>query len=247
MNESFYNINVLNMHDMETYEQLRSMGNYLFGLELQDVFLPSQTIDQGKFDIMTVLRNIPDFVDKYKYNIFTQTFLEITTEAKQVSSIGIKQLSDSIKTHGLGILSTTVNAFYKYLAKKINLFNKFMYDDLINSPLIRERNYFREASESDEFLGYYPYQRAESLYKEIKKLGRLEDDMTFMDKFRQLITSVGNVLGFVRLLRSASLRYSSKNIEFLPTKIDFEEEKLGDVAGRTSLSGSSIKICGELD
>lgn len=64
---------------METYEQIRNMGNYLFGLELQDAFLPSQTIEQGKFDIMKVLRNIPEFVDKYKYNIFTQTFLEITT------------------------------------------------------------------------------------------------------------------------------------------------------------------------
>ena len=208
------------MHDMETYEQFRSMGNYLFELELQDVFLPSQTIEQGRFDIMSVLRNINEFVEKYKYNIFTQTFLEVTTDAKQISSIGIKQLADSIKTHGMGILSTTVNAFYKYLAKKVNHFNKFLYDDNINSPLIRERNYFREASESDDFINHYPFQRAEALYKEVKKLGKLQDDSTFMDSFRKLITSVGNVLGFVRLLRSASLRYSSKNIEFLPNMIN---------------------------
>lgn len=65
-----------------------------------------------------------------------------------------------------------------------------------------------------------------------------------MDKFRQLITSVGNVLGFVRLLRSASLRYSSKNVEFLPTKMDMQDEKLSDIAGRTNLSAPSIKTCG---
>lgn len=141
------------------------MGNYLFGLELQDAFLPSQTIEQGKFDIMKVLKNIPDFVEKYKYNIFTQTFLEVTTEAKEISSIGIKQLSDSIKTHGLGIMATTVNAFYKFLAKKINLFNKFLFDELISSPLAREKNYLKNESEKDEFLGYYPYSRAESFYK----------------------------------------------------------------------------------
>jgi WASH complex subunit 7 len=141
------------------------MGNYLFGLDLQDAFLPSQTIEQGKFDIMRVLRNIPDFVDKYKYNIFTQTFLEITTDAKEISSIGIKQLSDSIKTHGLGILSTTVNAFYKFLAKKINLFNKFLYDELINSLLVREKNFMRQESEKDDYDGFYPYHKAEGLYK----------------------------------------------------------------------------------
>jgi WASH complex subunit 7 len=72
--------------------------------------------------------------------------LEITTDAKEISSIGIKQLSDSIKTHGLGILSTTVNAFYKFLAKKINLFNKFLYDELINSLLVREKNFMRQES-----------------------------------------------------------------------------------------------------
>jgi WASH complex subunit 7 len=52
----------MNMYDMETYEQIRTMGNYLFGLELQNVYLPSQTIDQGQFDILNILRNIPEFV-----------------------------------------------------------------------------------------------------------------------------------------------------------------------------------------
>lgn len=74
-NETFYNINVINMYDMETYQQIRTMGNYLFGLELQNVYLPSQTIDQNLFDILQVLRTIPSFVERYKYNMFTQTFL----------------------------------------------------------------------------------------------------------------------------------------------------------------------------
>lgn len=38
------------------------MGNYLFGLDLQNVYLPSQTIDQNFFDILQVLRTIPTFV-----------------------------------------------------------------------------------------------------------------------------------------------------------------------------------------
>lgn len=43
----------------------------------------------------------------------------------------------------MGIMSTTVNAFYKFLASKIKLFNKFLYDDLISSPLLREKNFFK--------------------------------------------------------------------------------------------------------
>jgi WASH complex subunit 7 len=69
-------------------------------------------------------------------------------------------------------LATTVNAFYKFLAKKVNLFNKFLYDELITSLLIREKNFMRTESDKDDFEGFYPYQRAEGLYKEIKKLGK---------------------------------------------------------------------------
>jgi len=41
--------------------------------------------------------------------------LEVTGDNKIISCVSIQQLSDSIKTHGLGILSTTVTAFYKFL------------------------------------------------------------------------------------------------------------------------------------
>lgn len=100
---------------METYEQMRVMADYLFGLNLHNVFLPNQTIAQGKFDIFNIVRNIPQFIQNYNYNLLSQRFLEVTTESKMISSITIRQISDSISTHGLGILSTTVNAFYKFM------------------------------------------------------------------------------------------------------------------------------------
>jgi WASH complex subunit 7 len=62
----------------------------------------------------------------------------------------------------------------------------------------------------------YPSERAEGLYKEIKKLGTFDDGKNFLDKFRILITEVGNALGFVRLLRSAQLNFCAKSIEYLP-------------------------------
>ena len=74
-NSSFYNLNILNMHDMETYEMMRVMGNHLFDLKLHDVFLPNYTIERDKFDILAVVRNIPHFVNTYKYNLLNQRFL----------------------------------------------------------------------------------------------------------------------------------------------------------------------------
>lgn len=79
-NETFYNMNTINIYDMETYEQMRIMANYLFGLNLHDVYLPNQTVSQGKFDIFTIIRNIPNFISTYNYNLLSQKFLEITCE-----------------------------------------------------------------------------------------------------------------------------------------------------------------------
>jgi WASH complex subunit 7 len=79
-NETFYNMNTINIYDMETYEQMRIMANYLFGLNLHDVYLPNQTVSQGKFDIFTIIRNIPKFISTYNYNLLSQKFLEITCE-----------------------------------------------------------------------------------------------------------------------------------------------------------------------
>ena len=40
--------------------------------------------------------------------------------------------------------------------------------------------------------------------------------MRRIEDFRLLITYIGNCIAFVRILRTASLNYLSKNIEFVP-------------------------------
>lgn len=54
------------------------------------VFLPSQTINQGQQDILSIIRNIPEFISKYTYNLYTQTFVEITGQSKQIFTVGIQ-------------------------------------------------------------------------------------------------------------------------------------------------------------
>lgn len=120
----------------------------------------------------------------------------------------------SIKTHGVGILGSAVNTFYKFMIKKFNVFSEFLYDDFIHNPLLQEQRFFN--TNKEKLNGQYPYERAEKVAKVVKKLGLLKGGLTFLDKFRQLITHVGNTLGYVRMVRNASLKDNSNLIKFIP-------------------------------
>ena len=94
--------------------------------------------------------------------------------------------------------------------------------------------------------GQYPYERAEKVSKTIKKLGTLgKANLTFLDKFRQLVTSIGNALGFVRMIRNASLKDNSNLIKFIPKLID--EIRFEDVAAELGLKGETLEACKMFD
>lgn len=77
LNESFYNLNILNLYDYETYEELRQLASEQFGISLLNVYIPSQTLEQGALDIINIIRNIQSFVLKFNYNMYNQTFIEV--------------------------------------------------------------------------------------------------------------------------------------------------------------------------
>lgn len=90
--------------------------------------------------------------------------------------------------------------------------------------------------------GIYPFERAELFYKEIKKLGVFEDGYNFLDKFRILITNVGNALGIIRLLRTATLNFCSKSIEYLPNNTEFEFHNYTNLIGFSGKIVAIIKV-----
>lgn len=51
---------------------MRAIANLKFGLSLMNVYLPSQTVDQGNFDVLSVLKNTQQFFNKYTYNLYQQ-------------------------------------------------------------------------------------------------------------------------------------------------------------------------------
>jgi WASH complex subunit 7 len=171
-------------------------------------------------------------------------FIEITKETKQIKTISVNQMLYSIKTHGVGILGTAVNTIYKYLIKRFSHFSDFLYDDIIHSNLLREQRLFNKNKE--KLNGQYPYERAEKLSKDIKKLGTLgKKNLTYLDTFRQLISTIGNALGIVRMIRNASLKDNSNLIRFIPKII--EELKFEDVAEELGLKGETFEACKMFD
>ncbi|KAL0477343.1 WASH complex subunit 7 [Acrasis kona] len=215
LNDCFYELTTVGPHNWKTYEEMRSLASEKYGLELLNVYLPGQTLEQG-LDILQITRNIHLFVSNYSYNLNIGMFIEkcSTTDSKNLNTVHIKHVANSIRTHGTGIMNTTVNFVYQFLGKKFYLFSQFLFDDHIKSPLLRDMRYFKDHAMSLD--NQYPLKRAMKFVKGIKKLGVARSGLSYLDQFRQLITEIGNALGYVRMVRAGGLRYISDAIKFVP-------------------------------
>lgn len=85
----------------------------------------------------------------------------------------------------------------------------------------------------------YPYERAERIARDIRRLGTTKGGVTYLDKFRQLITHIGNALGYVRMIRAASLKDNSNLMKYLPQIID--KIKFEEIATELGIGGETIQ------
>lgn len=222
LDDMFYNLTTVALHDWRTYRMMHALAHYKLNLDTVQNPLPTQTLEQG-LDALEIMRNIHVFVSKYLYNLNTQTFIEHTSNNKHLNTIGIRHIANSIRTHGTGIMSTTVNFVYQFLRIKLHTFSQFLFDEHIKSRLMRDIRFIKTQRENGTTP--YTYERAEKFQKGIRKLGMTPDGLSYLDQFRQLITHIGNALGYVRLIRSGGLHASSNAVSFLPnidSSIPFE-------------------------
>jgi len=121
-----------------------------------------------------------------------------------------------------------VNFTFQFLKQKFVIFSQFLFDEHIKPQLMRDIRYFNENKETVKSM--YPYDRAEKFVRDIKKLGLLgPENQTYLDKFRVLITEIGNAMGYIRMIRSGGLLYTSNAIRFVP---NLEEiAKFGEFLG----------------
>uniref|UniRef100_K3X002 WASH complex subunit 4 n=1 Tax=Globisporangium ultimum (strain ATCC 200006 / CBS 805.95 / DAOM BR144) TaxID=431595 RepID=K3X002_GLOUD len=217
LENTFYNLTTVALHDWKTYGEMRNLANDKYGLSLADNHLPMGSLDQG-LDILQIMRNIQIFVARYNYNLNQQFFLERRSDkgSRHLNSINIHSIASSIRTHGMGIMNTTVNFTYQFLTKKFDIFSQFLFDEYIKSYLQREKRWYKKHRDDKEVDNKYPFERAFQFNKDIRKLGVSDSGKTFLDQFRMLITEIGNALGYVRMVRSAGMNYCSNAIKFVP-------------------------------
>ncbi|KAL4715574.1 hypothetical protein ACJJTC_009200 [Scirpophaga incertulas] len=99
-----------------------------------------------------------------------------------------------------------------------------MYDEHIKSRLSKDLRSFRESNANNSQM--YSYKNAENFNKGIRSLGLVENDQSYLDLFRELITQIGNAMGYVRMIRSGGRHCCSDATIFLPnidTVVSFKE------------------------
>ena len=98
--------------------------------------------------------------------------MEQTSNSKHLNTISIRHIANSIRTHGSGIINTTVNFTYQFLRKKFVVFSQFLYDEHIKSRLSKDFKFFKEnKAQLDQ---KYPLDRLE--YSRLKRHKRLSHD-----------------------------------------------------------------------
>lgn len=108
LSQMFYNLTTISMHDWRTYGQMRNDARHKFHLDTVEDHLPTQTLEQG-LDVLEIMRNIHHFVSKYLYNLNNQIFIEKNSNNKHLNTINIQHIANSLRTHGIGIINTTVS------------------------------------------------------------------------------------------------------------------------------------------
>jgi WASH complex subunit 7 len=109
LDKTFYNLTTVALHDWKTYAEMRNIAEAKYGLEMTEVHLPSGTLEQG-IDVLEIMRKLHVFVARYNYNLNNQIFVEKSSSNKFLNTISIRHIANSIKTHGTGIMNTTVRS-----------------------------------------------------------------------------------------------------------------------------------------
>ena len=98
---------------------------------------------------------------------------------------------------------------------------------------MKDLRYFRQERAS---LGNrYPFARAERFNRDVRRLGVSVDGLTVLDRFRILITEIGNAMGYVRMVRAGGQHFCVEAMAHVP------DSPRGDGAEGTAPLSSSAQ------
>ena len=211
MNMMFYKMTTLSLNDWQTYQQMRVLAKHKYGLNLHEVFLPSQNLVQGK-DILDIIRHLKKFTQNFTHNLHNQIFIEIPKDTNYVNVIGVKQILNSLYTHGTGIVNSVLNKAFGHISKTIPSLLDILLDDYVLSYLKDERTYWNENKSKINYN--YPLSNAEKLRAKIITFDE-NKKVNSISKSIQYITQIGNIVALARCIRTALMDYNSQNVNIL--------------------------------
>ena len=91
------------LHDWGAYVEMRQLCLESYGVRLRENGLPAGSLDVG-LDVLRIMQNIDVFVARFCYNLNQQNFIEKRPDrgSKNVRSIDISSIAQSLRQHGLG-------------------------------------------------------------------------------------------------------------------------------------------------
>jgi WASH complex subunit 7 len=141
----YYDEVAVTQHKWRGFEEQRNLAREKYGLVLTDSLLPGQTQD-NELDVLQIMRLIHVFARTYHYNLNNQIFVQHESEGKNLNSINVDIIADSIRTHGIGIMNTTVNFTFQFLKQRFITFSQFLFDDHISGRLYKDGRFFKKVS-----------------------------------------------------------------------------------------------------
>lgn len=237
LSKMFYNLTTISLKDWRTYGEMRFLAERKYYLETVDDHLPTQTLDHG-LDVLEIMKNIHIFVARYNYNLNNQVFVEVASKNQHLNTVNIKNIANSLRTHGSGIVNTAVNYVYQFLRKKFSTFSQFIYDEQIKSRLARDLKHHRDNLERNNQI--FSYDRANAFNRDIKKLGMTANGESFLDQFRKLVSQIGNSMGYIRMIRSG--------MNHVGAQVSFDEDlEFVLMCKENDLSATTIKAAEHLE
>ena len=139
--------------------------------------------------------------------------------------VQVGHVSRSVHTHGFGVLDSAVNCAYQTLKRLLNQLSRQLLDERLCSALQKELLELQLTGNNALWSGKIPFERAKRLGRRFRlaRSNSLKEQPAGvdLDSIRQTVTQLGNVLAFVRLLKSGALHCASKSVDYAPESPPF--------------------------
>lgn len=280
LNKICYNLTSIAPHDWFTYDSMLNLARHRYEFKFANSLLPTQSLDHGLdliditrnlslfvskygYDLVNQL-----FIEKCSNRMSTSSASSTFSGTSMLSSftpstsnqslnvLQVKHIEGSLQTHGYGLLDSSVNCTYQVLKRLINLLSKQLTDDKLRAILTKELQKFEQSSKSatSDKQCSMSFEKANKIAKLFKTSTSHQTEAQTvgidLDSLRQLITQIGNLLAFIRMLKNGALNCASKSVNYLPNIDDLSNLKLSKFLQRgfRGHQNETIKrACGNFD